>query len=379
MRFETMAIHCQEPDPLTGSVTVPVYQTSTYKHEAIGKHKGYEYSRSDNPTRKMLENTIASLEGGAFGLAFASGVAATAAVFSIFKSGDHIVVGDDIYGGTYRLLEKVFKRWGLIVTYADVDDLKSFQKAIQKQTKLVWVETPTNPLLKIIDLKRLSEMVKSKNKNVLIAVDNTFSSPFFQRPLTLGADIIVHSTTKYLSGHSDIIGGAVVTSSEKLFRELKSYQSAAGAVPGPWDCWLVLRGIKTLAIRMREHERNALFIAECLKGHPRVEKVYYPGLASHPQHDVARKQMSGFGGMVSIELKGEFRAVEKFLSKLELFTLAASLGGVESLVLHPATYSHRILPEKDRKKLGISDSLIRLSVGIEHKEDLKKDLAQALQ
>jgi len=250
MRFETMAIHCQEPDPLTGSVTVPVYQTSTYKHEAIGKHKGYEYSRSDNPTRKMLESTIAALEDGTFGLAFASGVAATAAVFSIFKSGDHIVVGDDIYGGTYRLLEKVFKRWGLKVTYADVDDLKSFQKAIQKQTKLVWVETPTNPLLKIIDLKRLSEMVKNKNKNVLIAVDNTFSSPFFQRPLTLGADIIVHSTTKYLSGHSDIIGGAVVTSSEKLFRDLKSYQSAAGAVPGPWDCWLVLRGIKTLAIRM---------------------------------------------------------------------------------------------------------------------------------
>ena len=378
MRFETMAIHCQEPDPLTGSVTVPVYQTSTYKHEAIGKHKGYEYSRSDNPTRKMLESTIAALEDGTFGLAFASGVAATAAVFSIFKSGDHIVMGDDIYGGTYRLLEKVFKRWGLKVTYADVDDLKSFQKAIQKQTKLVWVETPTNPLLKIIDLKRLSEMVKSKNKNVLIAVDNTFSSPFFQRPLTLGADIIVHSTTKYLSGHSDIIGGAVVTSSEKLFRELKSYQSAAGAVPGPWDCWLVLRGIKTLAIRMKEHECNALFLSEYLKRHPRVEKIYYPGLASHPQHDVARKQMSGFGGMVSIELKGKFRAVEKFLSKLKLFTLAASLGGVESLVLHPATYSHRILPEKERKKLGISDSLIRLSVGIEHREDLKKDLEQAL-
>ncbi len=221
-------------------------------------------------------------------------------------------------------------------------------------------------------------MVKSKNKNVLIAVDNTLSSPFFQRPLTLGADIIVHSTTKYLSGHSEIIGGAVVTSSEKLFRELKSYQSAAGAVPGPWDCWLILRGIKTLAIRMKEHERNALFIAEYLKGHPRVEKIYYPGLASHPQYDVARKQMSGFGGMVSIELKGGFRAVKKFLSKLKLFTLAASLGGVESLVLHPATYSHRILPEKERKKLGISDSLIRLSVGIEHKEDLKKDLAQAL-
>ena len=378
MRFETMAIHCQEPDPLTGAVTVPVYQTSTYKQEAIGKHKGYEYSRSENPTRKVLENTLASLEGGAFGLAFASGVAATAAVFSIFKSGDHIVVGDDIYGGTYRLLEKVFKRWGLKATYADVDDLTSFQKAIQKQTKLVWVETPTNPLLKIIDLKRLSEMVKNKNKDILIAVDNTFSSPYFQRPLSLGADIVVHSTTKYLSGHSDIIGGAVVTSSEKLFRELKAYQSAAGAVPGPWDCWLVLRGIKTLAIRMKEHERNALFLSEYLKRHPRVEKIYYPGLASHPQHDVARKQMSGFGGMVSIEFQGKFRAVEKFLSKLKLFTLAASLGGVESLVLHPATYSHRILPEKERKKLGISDSLIRLSVGIEHREDLKKDLEQAL-
>ena len=378
MKFETMAIHCQEPDPLTGSVTVPVYQTSTYKNEAIGKHKGYEYSRSDNPTRKVLENTIASLEGGDFGLAFASGVAATAAVFSIFKSGDHIVVGDDIYGGTYRLLEKVFKRWGLKVTYADVDDLKSFQKAIQKQTKLVWVETPTNPLLKIIDLKRLSEIVKSKNKDMLIAVDNTFSSPFFQRPLKLGADIVVHSTTKYLSGHSDIIGGAAVTSNSELFGALKSYQSAAGAVPGPWDCWLLLRGVKTMAIRMREHERDALFLTEYLKGHPRIDKIYYPGLASHPQHDVARRQMSGFGGMVSIELKGGFKAVEKFLSKLKLFALAASLGGVESLVLHPATYSHRILPEKERKKLGISDSLIRLSVGIEHREDLKKDLAQAL-
>jgi len=378
MRFETLAIHCQEPDPLTGAVTVPVYQTSTYKHGAIGKHKGYEYSRSDNPTRKVLENTIASLEGGAFGLAFASGVAATAAVFSLFQSGDHIVVGDDIYGGTYRLLEKVFKRWGLKVTYADVDDLKSFQNAMQKQTKLVWVETPTNPLLKIIDLKKLAEMIKSKNNDVLIAVDNTFSSPYFQRPLAHGADIVVHSTTKYLSGHSDIIGGAVVTSHKHLCGALKSYQSAAGAVPGPWDCWLILRGIKTLAIRMREHERNALFLAEYLKDHPRVEKIYYPGLSCHPQHDVARKQMSGFGGMVSIELKGGYTAVKKFLSRLKLFTLAASLGGVESLVLHPATYSHRILPEQERQKLGITDSLIRLSVGIEHREDLKQDLAQAL-
>lgn len=378
MRFETMAIHCQEPDPLTGAVTVPVYQTSTYKHEAIGKHKGYEYSRSDNPTRKVLENTIASLEGSAFGLAFASGVAATAAVFSLFQSGDHIVVGDDIYGGTYRLLEKVFKRWGLKVIYANVDDVKSFQKAVQKQTKLVWVETPTNPLLKIIDLKKLAEMIKSKNKDVLIAVDNTFSSPYFQRPLALGADIVVHSTTKYLSGHSDIIGGAVATSHKHLFDALKSYQSAAGAVPGPWDCWLILRGIKTLAIRMREHERNALFLAEYLKDHPQVEKIHYPGLSCHPQHDVARKQMSGFGGMMSIELKGGYTAVKKFLSRLKLFTLAASLGGVESLVLHPATYSHRILPEKERQKLGITDSLIRLSVGIEHREDLKQDLAQAL-
>jgi cystathionine gamma-synthase/cystathionine gamma-lyase len=231
----------------------------------------------------------------------------------------------------------------------------------------------------MLNLPQVVHNVLNHNKNILIAVDNTFSSPYFQRPLALGADIIVHSTTKYLSGHSDIIGGAVVTSSEKLFRELKSYQSAAGAVPGPWDCWLILRGIKTLAVRMREHERNALFLAEHLKGHPKVEKIYYPGLSTHPQHDVAKKQMSGFGGMVSIELKGGFRAVEKFLSKLKLFTLAASLGGVESLVLHPASYSHRILPEKERKKLGISDSLIRLSVGIEHKEDLKNDLAQGLQ
>jgi len=377
MKFETKAIHSgQKPDTQTGAVIVPVYQTSTYQQEAIGKNKGYEYSRTGNPTRKALEDVLASLEDGRYGLAFASGVAATAAVFNLLKPGNHIVVGDDIYGGTYRLIESVYKHTGLKITYADVDDVDSFEKAIGKETKLIWIETPTNPLLKIIDIKRLSAI--AKRKNIILAVDNTFASPYFQKPLTLGADIVVHSTTKYLSGHSDIIGGAVITSSEKLYSDLKFYQNAAGAVPGPWDCWLVIRGIKTLAIRMREHEKNALFLAKYLEKHPKVEKVYYPGLPGSKRYDLARKQMSGFGGMISLELKGGFPAVEKFISKLKIFLLAESLGGVESLVCYPPKMTHGFFSAEEREQRGIKDNLVRLSVGIEHINDLKDDIERAL-
>jgi cystathionine gamma-synthase/cystathionine gamma-lyase len=378
MKFETRAIHDgQKPDPLTGAVIVPVYQTSTYQQDAIGRHKGYEYSRIGNPTRKALEDVIASLEGGKYGLAFASGVAAETAVFSILKPGSHIVVGDDIYGGTYLLLERVLSiHHGFKITYVNVDDINSFEKAIEEETKLIWVETPTNPLLKIIDLKKLSEI--AKKANVLLVVDNSFSSPYFQRPLEIGADIVVHSTTKYLSGHSDIIGGAVITSSEKIYADMKYYQIATGAIPGPWDCWLTLRGVKTLAVRMREHEKNALFLAEYLERHPKVEKVYYPGLSSCKQYEVAKKQMDGFGGMISFELKGGFSAVERFIAKLKIFLLADSLGGVESLVCYPPKMTHGIFSDKERSQRGIKDNLIRLSVGIEHKDDLKSDLEQAL-
>jgi len=378
MKFETRAIHDgQKPDPLTGAVIVPVYQTSTFQQDAIGKHKGYEYSRTGNPTRKALEDVLASLEGGKYGLAFASGVAAETAVFSILKPGSHIVVGDDIYGGTYRLLERVLSiHYGFKITYVNVDDINSFEKAIGKETKLIWVETPTNPLLKIIDLKNLSEI--AKKANVLLAVDNTFASPYFQRPLELGADIVVHSTTKYLSGHSDVIGGAVITSSEKIYTDLKYYQNAAGAIPGPWDCWLVLRGIKTLAIRMREHDKNALYLAGFLEKHPKVEKVYYPGLMSSKYYEVAKKQMDGFGGMISFELKGGFSAVERFIAKLKIFLLAESLGGVESLVCYPPKMTHGVFSEKEKSQRGIKDNLIRLSVGIEHRDDLRADLEQAL-
>jgi len=378
MKFETRAIHdSQKPDPLTSAVVVPVYQTSTFQQDAIGKHKGYEYSRIDNPTRKALEDVLASLEGGKYGLAFASGVAAETAVFSILKPGSHIIVGDDIYGGTYYLLEKVLSlHYGFKVTYVDVDDINSFEKAIETETKLIWIETPTNPLLKIIDLKKLAEI--AKRSNVIFAVDNSFASPYFQRPLELGADIVVHSTTKYLSGHSDVIGGAVITSSEKIYAALKHYQIATGAIPGPWDCWLVLRGIKTLAVRMREHEKNAIYLAEFLERHPKVERVYYPGLISCKDYEVAKKQMNGFGGMISFELKGGFPEVETFISKLKIFLLADSLGGVESLVCYPPKMTHSILSEKEKSQRGIKDNLIRLSVGIEHKDDLRADLEQAL-
>jgi len=377
MRFETRAIHAgQEADPVTGAVTVPVYQTSTYQQDGLGKPRGYEYSRTGNPTRQALEQSLAALEGGRYGLAFASGVAATTAVLQLLRPGDHIVAGDDLYGGTYRLLEKVYRPWGLHVDYADITSPAAFAAAFQPNTRMIWIETPTNPLLKIADIPALAAI--ARDAGALFAVDNTFASPYFQRPLELGAHLVVHSTTKYLAGHSDLIGGAVVTSGEEEYREIKFYQNAAGAVPGPWDCWLVLRGIKTLALRMREHERNALYLARLLEQHPKVERVYYPGLASHPQHELARRQMRGFSGMISFEIAGGYPAVERFVARLKLFVLAESLGGVESLVCYPPQMTHSALDPAERRRRGIRDNLIRLSVGIEHLNDLEADILGAL-
>ncbi len=377
MEFETRAIHeGQKPDKNTGAVIPPVYQTSTYCQESIGVHRGYEYSRTGNPTRDSLEKLLASLEGAEYGLAFASGVAATTAVFSLLEPGDHVVVGEDIYGGTYRLIEKVFFPWGIRASYASLDDMESFADAIKKETRLIWVESPTNPLLKIIDIVRLSSI--SKQKGIILAVDNTFATPYFQKPLALGADIVVHSTTKYLSGHSDIIGGGALTSSQKIYQKLKFYQNAAGAVPGPWDCWLAIRGIKTLAARMKEHAQNAMYLARYLESHPRVERIYYPGLSGSKYYKIACRQMSGFGAMISMELKGGYPAVESFFSRLNLFLLAESLGGVESLACYPAAMTHATFSKAQRQKRRISDNLVRLSVGIENRLDLKNDLQQAL-
>jgi len=361
MKFETRAIHDgQKPDSSTGAVIVPVFQTSTYQQEAIGRHKGYEYSRTGNPTRTALEACLASLESAKYGLAFSSGVAATQAVFNLLKTGGHIISGDEVYGGTYRLLEKVMKKWGLEADYFDVDDISTIDKLVKPNTKMVWIETPTNPLLKIINISHMARF--AKKHNLILAVDNTFASPYFQKPIELGADIVVHSTTKYLAGHSDVIGGAVLTSDARIYDELKFYQNAAGAVPGPWDSWLVLRGIKTLAVRMKEHNSNAAYLAKYLKSHKKVEKAYYPG----------------FSGMISFELTGGLREVRRFLSKLKLFSLAESLGGVESLVCYPPKMTHASFSPQEREVRGIKDNLLRLSVGIENKEDLKNDLRQAL-
>ncbi len=377
MKFETLAIHAgQEPDAATGAVTTPVYQTSTFQQDGIGKPRGYEYSRTGNPTRAALETALAALENGRHGLAFASGVAATTAVLSLLRPGDHVVAGDDVYGGTYRLFERVYRPLGVAFDYPPATDADAIAAALRPETRLVWIETPTNPLLRIADLQRIADATRARG--VRLAVDNTFASPFLQRPLELGADIVVHSATKYLGGHSDLIGGAVIVNDDEIHRRIRFYQNAAGAVPGPWDCWLTLRGIKTLAVRMRAHERNARAVAEFLAAHPAVERAHYPGLPGHPQHELARRQMSGFGGMVSFELRGGFAAVERFVARVRLFILAESLGGVESLVCYPPRMTHAALPPSERRRRGIGDNLVRLSVGIEDPEDLLEDLRQAL-
>ena len=378
MRFATRAIHVgQDPDPATGATIVPIYQTSTYTQEAPGQHKGYEYSRTGNPTRTALEECVAALEGGGYGLAFASGLAATVATMSLLSPGDHVVAGDDLYGGTYRLFDKVLPRTGgLEFTYADTTDPGAVEKALGPETKLLWIETPTNPMLTLSDVAKLSEM--ARERRAVVAVDNTFASPFFQNPLSLGADIVVHSTTKYMGGHSDVVGGAVVTSNQDFYQEMKFYQNAAGGVPGPFDSWIVLRGLKTLAVRMRQHEENALAVAEFLQGHPQVASVSYPGLPSHPQHELAKRQMSGFSGMVSFTLNGGAEAADAAVQKTEVFHFAESLGGVESLITHPATMTHAAIPREQREARGVTDGLMRLSVGIEDKEDLIADLDRAI-
>ncbi len=376
--FATKAIHVgQDPDPATGATIVPIYQTSTYTQEAPGRHKGYEYSRTGNPTRAALEECVASLEDGDHGLAFASGLAATTAVMSLLSPGDHVVAGDDLYGGTYRLFDKVLPRTGgLEFTYADTTDPVSVERALRPETKLLWIETPTNPMLTLSDIGQLSGM--ARERGAVVAVDNTFASPYFQRPLSLGADIVVHSTTKYMGGHSDVVGGAVVTSDEDSYERMKFYQNAAGGVPGPFDSWIVLRGLKTLAVRMRQHEENALAVAGFLQDHPEVDTVNYPGLPSHPQHELAKKQMSGFSGMVSFTLRGGAEAAYAAVQKTEVFHFAESLGGVESLITHPATMTHAAIPREQREARGVTDGLMRLSVGIEDKEDLIADLDRAI-
>lgn len=376
MHFSTRAIHVgQEADPATGATIVPIYQTSTYTQEGIQNHKGYEYSRTGNPTRTALEKCIASLENGKYGLAFASGCAATTTVMSLLNAGDHIVASDDLYGGTYRLFQRVLTKLGLTFSFIDMANLDAVRGAIKDNTKMIWIETPTNPLLKLCDIKAVTDI--AKEKNVYSCVDNTFMSPYFQQPLNLGADLVVHSTTKYVGGHSDVVGGAVITSNEELYNQLKYHQNSIGAIPGPFDCWLTLRGIKTLALRMKEHNKNAMAIAKFLLNHPKIEKVNYPGLESHPQHELAKKQMSGFGGMISFEVKGGLDAGKIVAQNTKLFSLAESLGGVESLIGHPATMTHAAIPPEERLKVGLRDGLIRISVGIEDEEDLIKDLEQA--
>ena len=377
MKFETKAIHVgQAPDPATGATITPIYQTSTYTHDGLGKHKGYDYSRADNPTRFALETALASLENGKYGLCFSSGLAASSSVLNLLKAGDEVVTGDDLYGGTVRLFNKVYSNFNIKFTYVEATNPKKFEEAITPKTKLIWVETPTNPLLKLADIKEISKIAKAKK--IILAVDNTFLSPYFQRPLDLGADIVVHSTTKYLAGHSDVVGGAAITSDKNLFENLKFIQKSVGAIPGPFDSWLVLRGIKTLAIRMKKHEENALKIADFLSNHPKIKKVNYPGLKSHPQHELAKKQTSGFGGMISFEVNGGMDLVKKVVESTKIFALAESLGGVESLIGHPVTMTHAEVPEEHKKKLGLSESLIRISVGIEDVDDLIEDLKKAL-
>jgi cystathionine gamma-lyase len=374
--FATRAIHAgQDADPATGATVVPIYATSTYTQAGPGQHKGYEYSRSSNPTRTALETCLASLEGGERGLAFASGLAATTAVLSLLRPGDEVVAASDLYGGTYRLLEGVFRPWGLVSRYTDDARAEGFAKLITPATKLVWIETPTNPLLQILDISAIAAVAHSAG--ALFAVDNTFASPYLQQPLRLGADLVVHSTTKYLGGHSDVVGGCVVGRKD-LLGPIAFYQNAAGGVPGPFDAYLTLRGLKTLELRMQKHCANARRLAAWLAEQPQVERVYYPGLPDHPQHDLATRQMRDYGGMVSLRLKGGAAAARNFLGRTRLFSLAESLGGVESLVCHPATMTHSSIPVEVRAARGVDDGLIRLSVGIEDGDDLEADLRAAL-
>ncbi len=376
LRFGTRAIHAgQEPDPTTGAIMTPIYQTSTYAQEGIGVHKGYEYARVSNPTRTALEGNIAALEGAGHGAAFASGVAAIEAVVKLRSAGDHIICGANVYGGTDRLFRQVLARLGLEFSFVDTRDPEKIEAAVRDSTRLILIETPTNPLMHITDIAAAAQI--AHKGNAWLVVDNTFATPYFQLPLELGADAVIHSSTKYLNGHSDVVGGIVLTSSDEIIEGLRFLQKSAGAVPGPMDCWLVLRGTKTLHVRMQAHDSNGRRIAEWLEGDSRVERVFYAGLPSHSQHELAKRQMSGFGGMISLEL-GDIERAGRFLSATRVFTLAESLGGVESLISHPAAMTHAAVPKANREKMGITDGLVRLSVGIEDVEDLIADLDRAL-
>jgi cystathionine beta-lyase/cystathionine gamma-synthase len=380
LKFGTLAVHAgQRPDPATGAIMTPIYQTSTFVQAAPGEHKGYEYARTGNPTRTALEANLAALEGGTDGICFASGTSALDAVLRLLGAGDHVVACDDLYGGTYRLFTQVLARFGLEFTFTDMSDPVRVARAVTPATKLVWVESPTNPLLKLVDIRAIAHA--AREKGALVAVDNTFATPYLQRPLELGAHLVAHSLTKYLGGHSDVIGGALVTADAELAKRLRYIQNAVGAVPGPLDCFLVLRGTKTLHVRMERHCQNALAVAQFLARHPAVGGVYYPGLPEHPQHDLAQRQMPhGCGGMVSFRLKNDSLAAARSLcSATRVFSLAESLGGVESLIEHPAIMTHASIPKAVRESYGVNDSLIRLSVGIEDIDDLTEDLAQALE
>ncbi|HEV8264563.1 MAG TPA: cystathionine gamma-synthase [Gemmatimonadales bacterium] len=375
-RFGTRAVHAgQVGDPLSGAVMTPIYQTSTYIQEGLGKHKGYEYARTRNPTREALERNVAALEGGRHGFAFGSGLAALDAVMKLLSAGDHVVSGENVYGGSHRQMTHIWARLGLAFTFVDGGDSAAVAAAVTPKTKMVYAETPTNPMMRLCDLAATGEI--ARKAGALFVVDNTFATPFFQQPLQFGADIVLHSTTKYLNGHSDMVGGILVAARDDLAERIAFIQNSSGAVPGPFDCWLALRGTKTLALRMRQHDANGRRIAEWLAKHPRVRRVYYPGLPSHPQHELACRQMKGFGGMISIEL-GDVAFARRFVERTEIFALAESLGGVESLIGHPASMTHASVPRDMRERMGLTDSLVRLSVGIEDVEDLIADLGRAL-
>jgi cystathionine beta-lyase/cystathionine gamma-synthase len=377
-RFETRAIHAgQAPDAATGATIVPVYQTVTYTQDAIGEHRGFEYSRSNNPTRAALETCLASLEGGRFGFAYASGMAAISGVMQLLSAGDHLVVADDLYGGSYRLFTQVMPRFGVRFSFVDATRPEEIDAACEAATRVLWIESPTNPLLRLVDIAACGEI--ARRRGAQLVVDNTFATPFLQNPLALGAHVALHSTTKYIGGHSDVIGGAIVVDDEELAKRLQFTRNATGGVPGPWDAWLTLRGAKTLALRMREHERNAATVAEFLVGRSEVARVHYPGLPDHPGHELARRQMRGFGGMLAIELRGGAAAARKLCEATRVFSLGESLGGVESLVGYPWTMSHAAFPAEEKRRKGVTESVVRLSIGIEHADDLCADLAQALE
>ena len=377
MRFETDAIHAgHRPDKAYGAISAPIYQTSTFAFEDVGKTRGFDYSRSGNPTRKVLEDTLAKLEGGKAGFACASGLAAESTIIHLLKAGDHVVAVEDIYGGTFRLFQDVMTGFGLEFTFIKMNSQKAIEDAIRPNTRMLWLETPSNPLLQIVDLEMAAGVAK---KHSLISImDNTFASPYFLRPLEFGIDMVVHSTTKYLNGHSDVVGGAIVTGTDELTQRVAFLHNALGAIAGPFDSWLVLRGIETLPVRMRQHEANAAAVAHFLKSQSAVSRVYYPGLPEHPGHAIAKRQMKGFGGMVSFEMKGGLEAVNRFLRSIKVFTLAESLGGMTSLAGHPVTQSHASMSKEQREKIGITEGLVRLSVGLENIDDLLEDLAQAL-